>query len=115
MKKYVKAIIVVHILMVAALLSTGFFEIAIGTMVFASAEFVTEVITGAGVAFLVTDEAAALISANAEGIKDGTAESYVVTGALDAFAAYGAMAIPVIGPVLAALEYFDVTDFVDWF
>ena len=111
MKKYVKVIIVVHVLMVCALLSTGLWAVVIGTVEVSSVAVVTEILAAEGVAI----GTAAIGGATALGIDAGTNEAYTLMGVANATVLGGMMVIPVIGPVMAALEYFDVTDFVDWF
>ena len=110
MKKYVKAIIVVHVLMVAALMSSGWFAIVIDGLV-VSTEVVTAQVLGQEAVII----GLGAIAGNTAAIVENSTDGYVAMGAVDTVLLYGYAAVPVIGPVLAALEYFDVTDFVDWF
>ena len=71
---------------------------------------------GEVVAMLVATEIGAVVSAATGGeiaaSEVGTNDAYVAMGIADAALIYGSMILPVVGPVIAALEYFDV---IDWF
>ena len=93
MKKYIKATLIVHVLMVSA-----FFALALGTD--RSEERRPKEGEILGEALEHWGRGLAIVSAYGAGT----------------VAAYTAVTmVPIVGPVVAALEYFDVIDIGDWF
>ena len=98
MKKIYKAVITAHVIMVSAI------------AVIAAAGVRDELNLKTGYSYDTVSAVSDIANSSSEGLVLGLA----VPGGM-ATVDMAAMLIPIVGPVFAALEYFDVIDFIDWF
>ena len=102
MKKCIKTILVVHMLMMTTFICSGYLSLVVQeALVFGGSQTIAALVGGTWAAGILQPE--------------GTSEWATFVAGNAAVDLYGAMLIPFVGPALIALEYFDVTDFVDWF